>query len=62
MQSLDEVLTQLERNDPRTFRIVVLRFFGGRDHEQIAQELGISLSQVDREWRFARAWLKREIG
>lgn len=60
--SLDEALTQLEQHDKRTYEVVVLRFFGGLAHKQIAEELGVSLSTVDREWRFARAWLKKELG
>ena len=60
--SLDEALTRLEQHDKRTYEVVSLRFFAGLEHKQIAKELGVSLSTVDREWRFARAWLKKELG
>ena len=60
--SLDEVLTRLEQHDKRTYEVVVMRFFGGMEHKQIAEELGVSLSTVDRDWRFARAWLQKELG
>lgn len=60
--SLDEALTRLEQHDKRTYEVVALRFFAGLEHKQIAEELGVSLSTVDREWRFARAWLKKELG
>ena len=60
--SLDEALRRLELHDKRSYEVVVLRFFAGMEHKQIAEELGISLSTVDREWRFARVWLKQELG
>ena len=27
-------------------------------HEDIAQLLGVSVTTVERDWRFARAWLR----
>ena len=60
--SLDEALSRLERHDKRSYEVVVLRFFAGMEHKQIAEELGVSLATVDREWRFARVWLKQELG
>jgi DNA-directed RNA polymerase specialized sigma24 family protein len=40
---------------------VKLCFFVGLTHEQAAKELGISLATAGRLWRFARAWLLREV-
>ncbi|MBT8487097.1 MAG: sigma-70 family RNA polymerase sigma factor [Phycisphaerales bacterium] len=54
---LEEALQQLERGDPRSAAIVELRFFGGLTIEQTAMRLGLSTATVEREWRFARAWL-----
>ncbi len=60
--SLDEALHRLELQDRRSYEVVALRFFAGMEHKQIAEQLGVSLSTVDREWRFARVWLKQELG
>lgn len=60
--ALDEALNRLSEADPLRARVVELRFFGGLSHEEIATVLGTSLSTVERHWRFARAWLFREIG
>ena len=59
--ALDEALERLSRIDERQGRIVELRFFGGLETREIEEVLGISRSTVDREWRTARAWLKREL-
>jgi len=55
-------LDKLAVEFPRSARAVELRFFGGLAAEETAEVLGISLSTVEREWRFARAWLRNEIG
>lgn len=59
--ALDEALTQLEALDPRQARIVELRFFGGLTVEETAEVTGVSARTVKREWRTARAWLRREL-
>jgi len=46
---------------PRAARVVELRFFGGLDFAETAQVLDVSLSSVERDWRFARVWLQDEI-
>ena len=58
---LDEALKKLARIDKRKEMIVELRYFGGFTLEETADILGLSPATVDREWRFARSWLKREI-
>ena len=55
--ALDEALTRLEEADPRQAKIVMLRYFGGLTAEETAATLDISLRTVEREWRFARAFL-----
>ena len=47
--------------DPRASEILHLTYFAGPDSLQIADVLAISLSTVDREWRFARAWLSKQL-
>jgi len=60
--ALDVALTRLAERDPRKARLVELRYFAGLTGDQAAEILGISPSTADREWTFARAWLRREVG
>jgi RNA polymerase sigma factor (TIGR02999 family) len=55
--ALDEAMTRLEQADPRQAKIVMLRYFAGLTNEEAAATLGVSLRTVEREWRFARAFL-----
>jgi RNA polymerase sigma factor (TIGR02999 family) len=61
LEALDAALVKLAGIDERKSRIVEVRFFGGLSIEEAAKVLGISHATVEREWRFARAWLHREI-
>jgi RNA polymerase sigma-70 factor (ECF subfamily) len=55
--ALEEALTRLAQVDEQLCRIVELRFFGGLEHKEVAEALGVSLRTVERGWRVARAWL-----
>ncbi len=59
--ALDEALVRLQKLDQRQGQIVELRYFGGLSGQEIADFLDISRRTVDREWRLARTWLKREL-
>ena len=59
--ALDETLTRLGELDPQQARIVELRFFTGLSLEEVAEETGVSLATVKRDWTLAKAWLKREL-
>jgi RNA polymerase sigma factor (TIGR02999 family) len=59
--ALDEALERLKQLDPRQSRIVELRFFGGLTGKEMTAVLGVSQATLDREWRAARAWLRREL-
>lgn len=59
--ALDQVLEQLYELDERQARIVELRYFAGLSVPDTAETLEISESTVVREWRMARAWLKRKL-
>jgi DNA-directed RNA polymerase specialized sigma24 family protein len=41
--------------------VVVLSYFGGLTHPEIAEVLGLSLATVERRWVYCRAWLRREL-
>jgi RNA polymerase sigma factor (TIGR02999 family) len=58
---LHDALDRLSEADPRKGRIVELKFFGGLTTEEIAETLGISTATVERDWKFARAWLYRAV-
>ncbi len=58
---LDEALVRLAALDPRQAQVVELKFFAGMEVEEIAAALDVSASTVRREWRMARAWLRREL-
>lgn len=58
---LDEALRRLARRYPQKSRVVELRFFGGLSIQETAHILQVSDSTVERDWKFARAWLAREI-
>ena len=57
--ALDEAIDMLEREDERAASIVHLRFFAGRQIEEIAEMLGLSARTVKRDWEFARARLQQ---
>jgi RNA polymerase sigma factor (TIGR02999 family) len=59
--ALDEALTRLERINPRGSEVVQHRFFGGLSFEETAALLGVSAKTVQRDWRAARAWLRKEV-
>jgi RNA polymerase sigma factor (TIGR02999 family) len=59
--SLDDALTNLAAVDPRKSQVVELRFFGGLSIEETAEVMKLSSMTVQREWRWAKAYLLREI-
>jgi RNA polymerase sigma factor (TIGR02999 family) len=59
--ALDDALSTLAADHPDQARIVEMRFFGGLTIAETATVLGVSASTVEREWRFARAWLYRAL-
>ena len=58
---LEEVLQRLHQLDPRKAEVVELSFYGGMTYDEIGEALSISPATVDRELRFAKAWLLREL-
>jgi RNA polymerase sigma factor (TIGR02999 family) len=60
--ALDEALRRLVEVDARSAEVVKLRYFGGLSIAQTAEALSVSERTVKREWSFARAWLRRELG
>lgn len=59
--AVDDALHDLEKLNRHHSQIVELRFFGGMTTQEVAEVLDVSPRTVEREWRMARAWLRREI-
>ena len=59
--AINDALDSLGKLNARQVRVVELRFFGGLDVEETAAVLKISAHTVSRDWKSARAWLKKEI-
>ena len=59
--ALDAALDRLEQTDARAAQVLELHYFAGLTAEQIADTLDIARSTVDRDGRFARAFLKAEV-
>jgi RNA polymerase sigma factor (TIGR02999 family) len=59
--ALDEAVRRLADMDREAHELVMLRFFGGLQVDQIAEMLEVSPSSVDRRWRTVRIWLYEQI-
>jgi RNA polymerase sigma factor (sigma-70 family) len=59
--ALNAAVQRLEELDPRKAEIVSLRHFAGLTQGETAAALGVSERTVEREWRFIKAWLAREL-
>ena len=59
--AVDEALSKLATDEPEAAKLVELRFFAGLTLAQAAEMLGVSLRTANRQWAYARAWLRREI-
>jgi RNA polymerase sigma factor (TIGR02999 family) len=59
---LDAALQRLEATDARAAQVIELYYFAGLTTEQISETLDHARSTIDRDCRFARAFLKTEIG
>lgn len=59
--ALDEALTALGGIDQRKSQVVELRFFGGLSIEEAAEVLKVSPETIKRDWKLAKAWLRREL-
>lgn len=60
--TLDALLTRLTAEDQRAGEILQLTYFSGLQRDEIATVLDLSVPTIDRELRFARAWLADQLG
>ena len=56
--AVDEALDQLTASDAVAGEIVRLRFFAGLTWSEISELTGLSERELNRQWAFARAWLR----
>ncbi|HEY3026357.1 MAG TPA: sigma-70 family RNA polymerase sigma factor [Pyrinomonadaceae bacterium] len=59
--ALHEALEELATIDPQQSRIVELKFFGGLSIEETAEVMRLGHATVERDWKMARAWLRRKL-
>jgi RNA polymerase sigma factor (TIGR02999 family) len=59
--AIDQALERMSQRYPRCAQVVEFRFFGDLDFPEIAGVMDLSLTTVERDWRFARAWLSKNM-
>ena len=59
--ALDAALEALAVLNPRKAKVIELRYFGGLSVKETAEVLAVSGDTVMRNWRLAKAWLRREL-
>jgi RNA polymerase sigma factor (TIGR02999 family) len=59
--AVEEALQQLNVLDARAAQVVELRFFSGLHEDEVAEVLGVTPRTVQRDWKFARAWLTMRL-
>src|SRR6266852_5419014 len=60
--AVNSALENLTAMDPRKGRVFEMRYFGGMSVEEAAEALKVSPVTIARDWRMAKAWLRREMG
>jgi RNA polymerase sigma factor (sigma-70 family) len=61
IEYLNEALEKLERESPMHAKLISDKYFLGMKNDEIAKQLDVSLSKVEKDSHFAIAWLKREL-
>jgi RNA polymerase sigma factor (TIGR02999 family) len=59
--AVESALAQLERDDERKCRVVEMSLLMGLSQQEVAAALDISVPTVERDLRFARAWLRERL-
>jgi RNA polymerase sigma factor (TIGR02999 family) len=60
--AIDEALTLLAAEDADSAKLVKLRFYAGLSVEEAADVMGMARATAYRNWKYARAWLRRKLG
>jgi RNA polymerase sigma factor (TIGR02999 family) len=56
LSALDKLKTTGKHGE-RRHDVVRLRLWGGLTYQEIAEDLGVAVSTVEKDWQIARAWL-----
>lgn len=59
--AVNDALSRFEAEAPAAAELVKLRYFIGLTIDEAAEALGVSRSTAGRQWRYAKAWFKREL-
>jgi len=59
--AFDQLLTQLSAVDPRKRDVLELHYFGGLSYLEMSRVLAVSEATIDRDLRFAKAWLRQAL-
>jgi RNA polymerase sigma factor (TIGR02999 family) len=59
---LDDALRKLAEQERDAAELVKLRVFGGLSVEQAGKALGLPRTTAYRQWTYARAWLRAQMG
>ena len=59
--NIDAALVELDQLDKRKCRVVEMSLLLGLEQAEIAETLGVSVPTVERDLRFARAWLRERL-
>ena len=60
--AIHEALEHRAKMDARQAQVFKMRYFAGLSVDETAEVLEISPQSVMRDWKLAKAWLRREIG
>jgi RNA polymerase sigma factor (TIGR02999 family) len=59
--NIDAALAELEQLDARKCRVVEMSLLLGLEQAEVAETLGVSIPTIERDLRFARAWLRERL-
>jgi RNA polymerase sigma factor (TIGR02999 family) len=60
--AVDAALEAFAKVAPRQAKVAELRYFAGLSEQEIAALTKTTTRTVERDWKFARSWLMRELG
>jgi RNA polymerase sigma factor (TIGR02999 family) len=58
---VDQLMDELEQEQPDIFKVVVARMYMGYDMKEIAEMYGMPLRSVERRWHIGRKWLFQRL-
>jgi RNA polymerase sigma-70 factor, ECF subfamily len=60
--ALEDALNELAKGHPRQAEVACMRFYSASTEQEVSEALKLPLSTIQRDWIFAKAWLKKELG